>query len=187
MLPRIHAHMKKAPYPSPTDSGTGQGGAAMNRSKATGSWGQFFPVNLSPFGYNETTAQEYLPLTQAEAEKRGFRWSPEVLRITGKETSGAPEQIENVSESFAKEVLACEACKKNYKVAAQEIAFLKSSRYPFPRTCPECRHRERLATRNPRKLWKRNCAKCGTDIATTFAPNRPEIVYCERCYLEAVY
>ena len=29
----------------------------------TGEWGEFFPSSLSPFGYNETVAQEYFPLT----------------------------------------------------------------------------------------------------------------------------
>jgi hypothetical protein len=30
----------------------------------TGEWGEFFPSSLSPFGYNETVAQEYYPLTR---------------------------------------------------------------------------------------------------------------------------
>ena len=31
-----------------------------------GEWGEFFPSTLSPFGYNETVAQEYFPLTREE-------------------------------------------------------------------------------------------------------------------------
>jgi hypothetical protein len=30
----------------------------------TGEWGEFFPASLSPFGYNETVAQEYFPLSR---------------------------------------------------------------------------------------------------------------------------
>ena len=33
----------------------------------TGEWGEFFSPSLSPFGYNETVAQEYFPLTKEEA------------------------------------------------------------------------------------------------------------------------
>jgi len=32
----------------------------------TGEWGEFFPASLSPFGYNETVAQEYFPLSREE-------------------------------------------------------------------------------------------------------------------------
>jgi len=27
-----------------------------------GEWGEFFPSSLSPFGYNETVAEEYYPI-----------------------------------------------------------------------------------------------------------------------------
>ena len=41
----------------------------------TGEWGEFFPSSLSPFGYNETVASEYFPLSKEEALKQGFNWS----------------------------------------------------------------------------------------------------------------
>ena len=36
----------------------------------TGEWGEFLPPKLSPFGYNETVAQERYPLTKEEALKQ---------------------------------------------------------------------------------------------------------------------
>ncbi|TSC99119.1 MAG: Uncharacterized protein Greene101449_741, partial [Candidatus Peregrinibacteria bacterium Greene1014_49] len=39
-----------------------------------GEWGEFLPVAMSPFAYNETVAQEAFPLTKGEAEKRGWQW-----------------------------------------------------------------------------------------------------------------
>jgi len=41
--------------------------------------------------------------------------------------------------------------------------------------------------RNPRKLYERNCDKCGEDIQTTYEPSRPETVYCEECYNKEIY
>ena len=32
----------------------------------TGEWGEFFPSSISPFGYNETIAQEYFPLESSQ-------------------------------------------------------------------------------------------------------------------------
>ena len=29
-------------------------------------WGEFFPSSISPFGYNETVAQDYYPMTREE-------------------------------------------------------------------------------------------------------------------------
>ena len=37
-------------------------------------YGEFFPSELSPFCYNETLAQEYLPLTRKEAKNQGYKW-----------------------------------------------------------------------------------------------------------------
>ena len=34
-----------------------------------------FSCVLSPFGYNETIAQDYFPLTREEALAKGFNWS----------------------------------------------------------------------------------------------------------------
>ena len=38
--------------------------------QAEGSWGEFFDPLLSPFGYNETVANELYPLSREEAFKR---------------------------------------------------------------------------------------------------------------------
>jgi hypothetical protein len=46
---------------------------------------------------------------------------------------------------------------------------------------------DRMALRNPRKLFTRICDKCWKDIKTTYATDRSEIVYCEECYNKEVY
>ncbi|MDC0358628.1 hypothetical protein OAO01_07415 [Oligoflexia bacterium] len=40
--------------------------------------------------------------------------------------------------------------------------------------------------RNPRNLWERNCEGCGLELHSSYAPARPEKIYCEECYLEQV-
>ena len=57
----------------------------------------------------------------------------------------------------------------------------------LPQRCFDQRHLDRVEQRNPRKLWQRSCSRCGKDILTNYAPERPEIVYCETCYLDEVY
>jgi len=43
-----------------------------------------------------------------------------------------------------------------------------------------------MALRNPRKLFERKCDKCGMEMITTYAPERLEKVYCEKCYEKEV-
>jgi len=40
----------------------------------TGEWGQMMPASMSPFGYNESVAYEYYPLTKEEAHAEGLTW-----------------------------------------------------------------------------------------------------------------
>ena len=49
--------------------------------RSTGEWGEFFPHELSPFGYNETVAQEYFPMTEGEVKSRGWNWHTEEVKI----------------------------------------------------------------------------------------------------------
>lgn len=163
--------------------------------KETGEWGEFFPPSISPFGHNETLAQEYVPLTKEQALAKGFKWQDRIPGTRGKETmkpEAVPETIAETPETIVKEILACTQCGKNYRIVLQELAFYKKHNLPVPLKCPECRYNGRRALRQPHDLWPRQCmcersthghvGRCPTTFETTHAPERPEIVYCEGCY-----
>ncbi len=157
--------------------------------KQHGEWGEFYPVRISHFGYNETVAQEYFPLRENDAKSAGWQWRPDDL---GSEKylgppAAIPRRIEDVGDDICKQILLCEATERPYKIIPQELQFYRDMHLPVPRLCPDERHRRRMQLRNPRHLWKRPCMKCGTDMETTYAPERPEIVYCEECYLSSIY
>ncbi|MDD4352158.1 MAG: hypothetical protein PHU71_04215 [Candidatus Gracilibacteria bacterium] len=160
----------------------------IEHMETLGEWGEFFPVNLSPFAYNETVAQEYFPLTKEEALNKGYQWKDEedTYAYQGPKVE-IPDSIEDVQDTICEQILTCEQCAKHYKVIKQELKFYRKLGLPVPRKCPNCRHQNRMALRNPRKLWDRKCAKCEKEIQTSYAPERPEIVYCEKCYLAEVY
>lgn len=152
----------------------------------TGEWGQFFPASTSSFPYNLSIAQESFPLTKDEALERNYLWRDNEQEKSRSVTMDLPDTIDEVSEDITKELLSCVNCGKNYKVITQEFKFYKGSQLPLPRKCFDCRHLERVAIRSPRYLWKRNCNQCNLEFQTSFAPNRPEVVYCENCYLESM-
>jgi hypothetical protein len=178
LVPKIIAHMRKD-----------GDGAAMNPSEASGSWGEFFPIRLSPHGYNETVAHEYMPMTKEEVLKRGWTWrdeSEEGQKYMGPAVT-IPDNINDVQDDISSKILTCEASGKQFKIIPQELKFYRQLGIPLPHRSPAQRHKDRNALRNPRKLWNRQCANCKKAIMTSYAPERPEKVVCEKCYLEAVY
>jgi hypothetical protein len=164
-------------------------GAIIRQMQQVREWGEFFPVQLSPFAYNETVANQYYPLTNAESEKLGMAWREEKKSTPGAvlDSSQIPQTIAGTDDSILDQTLLCQVTGKAFKIVKQELKFYRKTRLPIPRKCPDRRHAERFARRNPRKLWKRNCGCCNTDIYSTYNPDCSEIVYCEPCYLEAVY
>ncbi|MFA6024355.1 MAG: hypothetical protein WC777_04040 [Candidatus Gracilibacteria bacterium] len=158
--------------------------------KQTGEWGEFFPIKNSPYGYNETTAQLFYPTTKDQAQAKGFNWEDDLPGTYGKETlTQVPDKIQDVTDSIVEEILACEYCKKNYKITAHELNYYRKKNIPLPRACFNCRRLNRHGMRNPRKFWLRNCmnAGCTQSFHSTISPDRPEIVFCESCYLQSVY
>lgn len=159
--------------------------------RANGEWGEYLPADLSPFAYNETIAQEYFPLTKESAMKRGWRWRDETEETpkTGKTIPGQklPEDIAGVPDDILNWPIVCEATGRPFQIVKQELDFYRKMQIPAPHLHPDERHRMRMACRNPYKLWNRTCMKCQKPIETTYSPERPEIVYCEECYLKEVY
>jgi len=160
MIPRIIEHMKE-----------------------TGEWGEFFPISISPFGYNETVAQEYLPLTKEQALEKGYKWKDPDEKEYQPQNFTAPDNIEEVDEGVLKEVFACEECGKNYKLIEAELRFYKKFKIPLPHKCFNCRHLDRFNLRNKRTIHSQNCDKCGTGVMTSYSPGGDAPVYCEKCYL----
>jgi len=155
-----------------------------------GIYGLMMPPELSPFAYNETICMDNMPLTREEAEAQGFRWEDDIQKTTGKETltaSNIPDHIRDVDPTITNEILSCIICNRNYKITEQELLFYKKMNLPIPHKCFYCRHQDRILRRGPYKFWNRNCAKCNAGIVTNYAPERPEIVYCESCYKNEVY
>lgn len=167
--------------------------------KQRGEWGHFFPPSLSPFGYNESLAQDYVPLHKEEALRLGFNWNNRTPGTFGKgdmEPKDIPEAIAAIADDILTKKLTCMHCQRNYKLVKQELEFYRTLRIPVPRLCFECRHLARLHKRRPRALWTRQCmcekadhdhvSRCPVEFETTYAPDRRELVYCEECYQKEV-
>ncbi len=159
--------------------------AQMRQEKA---WGEFWPMSISPFAYNESAASEYFPLSKNQALNLAATWREEELgsRYEGPRNT-VPNNIKDATDDVLKQILTCDHCEKNYKIIPQELAFYQTQKLPLPNFCFNCRHEARMNKKNPQKLWDRDCQNCHIALQTTFSPERPEKIYCEPCYLEHAY
>jgi hypothetical protein len=184
-----------------------------NGKVLTYKYGEFFPIEISPFAYNETVAQEYFPLEEDEAVSRGYHWKHREKRLhpTATKFTDIPDLIQDITDSILNDIIECqhkeecaEQCAGAFKITPDDLAFYRKMNLPAPRLCPNCRHYQRLKQRNPLKLWFRKCTcagvksengnyvnnilhfhntdQCPNAFQTSYAPDRPEIIYCESCY-----
>ncbi len=172
----------------------------IEHMKKTGEFGEFFPPSIAPVYYNETQGNFYLPMTKEKVLSLGWHWEDNLQGTLGKETiknEDIPDKIEGVPDTYLKEIFACNNCSKNYNITENELLFYRKEGIPFPRKCPNCRYKRRFDLRPTRRLWHRSCmcdkkhsnhsGKCVEEFETVYAPKRPEIVYCEKCYQQEIY
>jgi hypothetical protein len=191
LLPKIKEQMARLPY-------RGNNGRSYK-------YGEFFPIELSPFGYNETAAMDYYPLSREEALAKGYPWS-DYEADTKYEFSdySVPDDINDVKDDILEKILKCEVSGKAYRIIPMELQFYRRMGLPVPRRAPLERHNDRVAKLLPRRLFDRICqcagaksengvyqntvthfhgaGSCKEKIATCYAPERKEIMYCEKCY-----
>ncbi|MBI5220715.1 MAG: hypothetical protein HY978_02685 [Candidatus Liptonbacteria bacterium] len=147
-------------------------------------YGEFFPQDISLHTYNESYAIDFFPLTREEAEQRGLSWK----ELPGPSASPTlrgntiPGDILDTPDTILDDVLECGTCLRPFRLVPAELSLLRRFGFPVPDHCFYCRYKQRLERINPPRLHARQCAKCGQDIQTPYSPERPEIIYCERCY-----
>jgi hypothetical protein len=170
-------------------------------------YGEFFPIELSPWAYNETVAQEIAPITKKEADGNGYFWrEPSVKNFEITILSeNIPDNIDEIDDKILGEVLGCKhkgncncQCNIAFRLTNYGLAFYRKHKIPLPVFCPNCRYCERFSQLPALKLWHRTCmcdkinhfhgtGKCEVEFETPYAPERPEIIYCEKCYQQEVY
>lgn len=190
LVSRIISHMNEMPY--------------RNAQGCTYRYGEYFPEELSPFAYNETIAQDFLPLSQEAAGARGFSWRiPETQeRSADLSWEQLPDASADTSDDIAKKTISCmidvqdhtqalrNGCTGVFKLVPHELAFYRRLQIPLPRSCHNCRHARRIGLLNALSTPKTGVCQCANHtghactetFTTSYAPDSGAILYCEPCY-----
>ena len=184
----------------------------IEHMRKTKEWGEYFPGSVSPFAYNESMAQDYFPITKEQALNAGYTWHdrPDRDYEVTLTTADLPETLNEIKDNISDEIIQCSSqnsslekekyilCASAFKITPLELTFYKMLNLPIPDKCFPCRRQDRFQLRNPRKLWHRSCmcvssghfhgeSKCDKEFDTAYSPDKPEIVYCEKCYQQEIY
>jgi len=168
-----------------------------------GTWGEFFPVKMALFAYNESAAQLYYPLERQAGLDSGAQWLD--VDYTPQYEGEAYQPLDDIAvyreneEERAKllaGVLRDRDDSKPYRITAKELAFYLDMNLPIPTKHPDNRYAARRAKVNAPVLYERDCrcqgechqheGKCGTTFETSYDPERTERTFCQACYNEAV-
>ncbi len=197
LVPRIKKHMDAMPY--------------VDAQGRVYKYGEFFPPEFSPFAVNETAVMDFMAIDKPLATAFGLTWresSAKEYQITI-QANELVDHINDATDELTKQIIGCVSCGKGYRIVAGELQFLRRFSIPLPRKCFNCRHVERVNLRNKPVFYAGTCQcvgigsadgvyknhavhpehgtqKCPTIFKTSYAPDRPEIVYCESCYQQEV-
>jgi len=155
-----------------------------------GDYGEFFPPSLAPIPYNISYANSYAGYDDLEVAKRyGYRIEaiPETLYAVEGEVIDAqnlPKDIREVKDDILDKVIFDGKNNKKFRYIKSELDFYRKHGIPLPLE----HYSARLAEKRKRfgsialEFHERKCPKCGKMMQSSYAPDRPEIVYCEQCY-----
>lgn len=139
-------------------------------------YGEFFPLEISPFAYNETVARDFSPLTKEKVLELGYSWresedrnlQPDIL------WKDLPDDIKDADDDILNKTILCKAwdenietasqhnCTKVFKLTAKELELYRKWGVPLPRYCPNSRHNTRIKSVKPFISFKRKCQCTGT-------------------------
>ncbi len=147
-------------------------------------YGEFFPPEMNKFSYNKSNAMRFLPKTKEEALSEGYSWdnNEDTIYKATQKANTLPDKIVDTQNDILNEIIECENCHSGYRIVKGELDLLRKMGLPVPHECPKCRENERFKRLNKPGLYNRTCAKCNMNIYTPYSSDKPEIVYCVKCY-----
>lgn len=166
----------------------------IEQMQKDGERGENFPIKFSTFGYNETVAQTFYPLTKQEALSRWYKWQdleyainiPKWLETI--QWKDLPKTIDEVTDdTILNKVIICEKTGKPYRIIKQELDFYRKHNIPLPTQHQDTRKDELFKKRMPKEFHIIPCTKCNQEMLSVYNANIWWKIYCESCYSKEIY
>ena len=164
---------------------------------ADGEYGEFFPPALCPVPYNISVATSYQGYDDVNnAVKYGYHVEdlPEGAQNTEGETinvTHVPNDIKNTTDEILGKVIFDKKNNKKFRYIKKELDFHRQYNLALPIEHYSAHLARKRIETGPIdfNIKFRPCAKCGQKTQVSFPadhPDAPKIVYCEKCYNEAI-
>ncbi len=171
LVSKIKKHMDEMPY--------------VDKKGRIYKYGEFFPIELSPFRYNETTAHEYFPKSKKDTQENSYEWKnmEDKKYEPTKNWKDIPDNILDVKDGITNDLILCRSyeenpddalthnCTKAFRITERELQMYRFIGAPIPRMCPNSRHFSRTKHRNPIKFWPRLCQCAGAQSTNVVYQN----------------
>ncbi|MFA6190083.1 MAG: hypothetical protein WC711_01025 [Candidatus Staskawiczbacteria bacterium] len=203
LIPKIIQHMNDMPYIDKKGR-VYKYGEFFPPELSLFSYNESLAFNDFPLTKEEALAEGY---RWEEPEEKSYK-----ITLNSESIS---DHIKDITDEIMNETIGCahgghcaDRCTTAFKITKQELDFYRTNNLPIPRLCHNCRHVRRVKKQSPMKLWHKKCACAGkksengvyqnqtehfhgdtgciNEFETSYAPDRPEIVYCEKCYQQEV-
>lgn len=151
--------------------------------------GEFFPIQDSTYGYNETIAQQYFPLSKDQAkEKNVLREEYEYhVNIPENATIIQGNLTEKAGEDVISKVILSTQSQKPFRIMKKEREFCNTHGIPLPQTHPDERFAQMRTSRPSQNLNLRNCSKTNQQMLSIYSQNTTFPVWSTEVFDQEVF
>jgi hypothetical protein len=153
----------------------------------------FFPEDIAPYTYNNSTIMDYFPLDKETATKKWYKWRdnteeiniPEWIKLV--DAKNLPFNSNDITDDIINNAVLCEISKRPFRILKEELAFYRKWNIPFPHRHPDIRFDDRIKRMPPKRLQIRKCDKTWEIILSVYPQNTEFKVYGETAFNKEVY
>jgi hypothetical protein len=165
LLPKIKKHMVDMPY--------------VDKIGNKYIFGDFPPIELSYFGYNDTLANDIYPLSEQEIKEKCYNYQDNQHRDNfdnAISVSTIPDDIKDIDDNILDKIFVSNGGRQ-FKITKDELYFYKKYKIPIPRESFYERAIRRSKFMTSFNLYNSKSSKSGKDIITCYDPKDNFIVY----------
>ncbi len=156
---------------------------------ASGEYGEFFPLSMSPYAYNGSLAGIVFSLTKEAVQEKDAFWHEEALQnvagLNAVNIADLPIDTRDLPPDILRKAIVGTSGKA-FRMIPAELDFYKNEHQAVPETHPYERMVSRFAKLNNFQITKAKCASCRSETDSMYPPEAGFTIYCETCFTKEI-